>query len=302
MQSNDSISPSDKQPDPARHANELRQAAVLDALGMLDEIDAAQFDRAFRAATPAAQAELRDVQEAAATDPAFLSNDEMGADLKLRTLATVMTAVEVQEVQFAPIAQIGRGPAPSGRRPVRSIDASDLVEQAMALATAKSDVERFVRSSYYWRAAAIALIAALVVVLWFERQTTQSAVRLGEMVLSGAGASQVFDSVGVPELRTLIEQADVVRGLRAVTSDGNGSATVFADSRTGTAWVLSMGLRTNETYQIRVTREDGRKEIIGEFNPATRIACVQINRPNVPVLAAGNIEIIDSRGRVVLSA
>ncbi|MFO0962688.1 MAG: hypothetical protein U0625_07240 [Phycisphaerales bacterium] len=301
MQSHDSSLAGDGAGDTPRTPAELRQHAVLDALGLLDEVDAAHFDRAFRAAPPALQAELRQIQAEAAADPALLSAEEPADDQKVRTLAAVMTAVEMQEVRFAPIAQIGRGPAPALRRPVRSIDANDLVEQAMALATANRDVERFARSAYYWRAAAIALIAALVVVLWFERQTTQSAVRLSELVVSNAGSQEVFDLLRMPSARTQAEQGDVVRGMRAIASDGTGSATLLADSRAGSAMVMTIGLRAGETYSIRVTRDDGRRETIGTFTPQQRVACIPLDRPSVPMLASAVIEIVDSRGRVVLS-
>ena len=46
-------------------------------------------------------ADLRAVQAAVAVDPAFLADGEPSPDLRLKTLARVMTAVEQQEVQFA---------------------------------------------------------------------------------------------------------------------------------------------------------------------------------------------------------
>ncbi|MFM8784960.1 MAG: hypothetical protein ACKOFI_07385, partial [Phycisphaerales bacterium] len=116
---------------------------MLDALGMLDEVDAAQFDRAFRDAPPSVQSELRALQAEVAADPAFLSaSDELPpADLKVRTLARVMTEVDRQEADFAPIAHIGRTATRGSRRSVSSIDANDLVQQAMDLAVARQTRE-----------------------------------------------------------------------------------------------------------------------------------------------------------------
>ena len=42
---------------------DLRGQAVLDALGLLDEVESAQFERAFHEAPPSVQADLRAVQE-----------------------------------------------------------------------------------------------------------------------------------------------------------------------------------------------------------------------------------------------
>ncbi|MFM8816768.1 MAG: hypothetical protein ACKOHI_02620, partial [Phycisphaerales bacterium] len=110
MQFHDGGAPSDRAAADGSRAPDLRAQAMLDALGMLDEVDAAQFDRAFRDAPPSVQSELRALQAEVAADPAFLSaSDEApAADLKVRTLARVMTEVDRQEADFAPIAHIGR--------------------------------------------------------------------------------------------------------------------------------------------------------------------------------------------------
>ena len=108
----------------ASAGQELRTHAVLDALGMLDASDAAQFDRAFRDAVPGVQAELRRLQAEVAADPSLLSSEEPAADLKARTLARVMTEVEAHEAQLAPIAHIGRTAALAQRRRTRASAAS----------------------------------------------------------------------------------------------------------------------------------------------------------------------------------
>jgi NAD-dependent oxidoreductase involved in siderophore biosynthesis len=90
---------------------DLRGQAVLDALGLLDEVESAQFERAFRDAPPSVQADLRAVQAAVAVDPAFLADGEPAPDLRLTTLARVLTAVEQQEVMVVvpsgPVATCG---------------------------------------------------------------------------------------------------------------------------------------------------------------------------------------------------
>ena len=146
---------------PAR-AEDLRSLAALDAMGMLDEVDASAFDRAFRDSTPSVQAELRDLQASIAVDPAFLAaSEEPAPDLKARTLARVMTEVERDESTLAPIAHIGRTAARPGR--AAGVGQEAFIAQAIELATVRQDLRRFTRSSYYWRAATIALTAAVTV-------------------------------------------------------------------------------------------------------------------------------------------
>ena len=91
MQFNDGNNYSDRMTPEAGRGPDLRALAVLDALGLLDDVDAAQFDRAFRDSSAALQAELRVIQAAAVVDPAFLATEEPSAELKLQTRITVCT-------------------------------------------------------------------------------------------------------------------------------------------------------------------------------------------------------------------
>jgi len=192
---------------PEGRAGDLRSQAVLDAMGMLDEVEAAAFDREFRNAPASLQAELRAVQAEVAVDPAFRGAGDPPADLKLRTLTRVMSAVEEQESQLAPIAHIGMvggmlGQASgdragaSGRRSVSSIDAQELVDQAMELAVLRSDMDRFVRSSRVWRAASFALMAGLLAALAFNFATQGLAGRIAEAALGMASHREIYAAMG----------------------------------------------------------------------------------------------------------
>lgn len=282
--------------------DELKQSALFEVMGALDPHEAAQLDRDFRELPTSVQSELQRIQAEAASDPAYRGTEEPAASLRARTVARVMTEVEQREGELAPIAQIG-GPVRrrSGRTPVRSIDAAELMQQAMATATAKADAARFARSAYWWRAAAVALVAALIVTIYFERQANMWGQRVGESAMQRLSRSDMLDMLGHPGLRELCEQADVVRGMHAVASDGVGSATVLVDTRTSRAMLMTMGLRIGESYTLRVTREDGRKETIGTISPLESIAAVALTDGLGDVAAMAQMEIVDSRGRVVLS-
>jgi hypothetical protein len=281
--------------------DELKDAALFEVLGSLDPADAARFDRDFRNQPAFLQSELLKIQEDAARDPALHGREEPVASLRARTVASVLTAVESNDRELAPIAQIGGVARRAGRTPVRSIDASELMQQAMATATAQADAARFARSAYWWRAAAVALVAALIVTVYFERQANWWGQRVGEGAMQRISRADMLEMLQQPGLRELMEQADITRGMHAVASDGLGSATVLVDSRSGRAMLLTMGLRVGETYSLRVTRDDGRKEIIGAVTPVEPLAAVALAQGLAGALSVGQVELVDSRGRVVLS-
>lgn len=289
--------------------DELRRQAVLAAMGMLDERELAQYERAFDELPLSTQEEFRRLQAECVTDGAFLGTEPPTHSLRSRTLARMITDVEQQTAtSLAPIAQIGapRRTHASSRTPVRSIDAAELMEQAMATANARADADRFARSAYWWRAAAIGLIAALVVAIYFERQASWTGLRVGELAMHRMAREDILQLLKHPGLRELSEQADVVRGMRVVGADGVGSGTLMLDSRTGNAMLLTIGLRPGETYTLWVTRQDGRREAVGTIAPPESMGAAVLSAatetPALAVaLATGLVELVDSRGEVVLS-
>jgi len=276
---------------------DLRGQAVLDALGLLDEVESAQFERAFRDAPPSVQADLRAVQAAVAVDPAFLADGEPSPDLRLKTLARVMTAVEQQEVQFAPIAQIGRTSARTERRPVRSIDANELVEQAMELSALRKDVERFTRSSYYWRAAAIALTAALTVALVFEVTTSQLALRITQYALGSATPAQVFESMDHPGALRAFEKASFLRGI----AGAGGSATIATDLANKKSLMLAIGLDAGSKYVLEHRSETGFVTPLADFVAQRGIWGVEIDL-GADLLKTGTLMLRDEAGNVVMTS
>jgi hypothetical protein len=276
---------------------DLRGQAVLDALGLLDEVESAQFERAFHDAPPSVQADLRAVQAAVAVDPAFLADGEPSPDLRLKTLARVMTAVEQQEVQFAPIAQIGRTSARAERRPVRSIDANELVEQAMELSALRKDVERFTRSSYYWRAAAIALTAALTVALVFQVTTSQLALRITGYALGAATPAQIFEAMGHPGALRFFEKASFVRGV----AGSSGSATIATDLASGKSLMLVIGLVAGSEYRLQHRSETGFPTEIATFVAQGGICGVEIDT-RAELLKSGTLLLIDADDNVVMTS
>jgi hypothetical protein len=291
--------------DRARGAD-LRAEAMLDAMGMLDEVDAAAFERSFRDAAPAVQAELRELQAAVAADPAFLSqDDEPSAGLKARTMARVMTAIDRQDEDFAPIAHIGRTAALAQRRRTRASAASG-VGEAVELAGLRADLDAFVRSSYRWRAAAIALSAALVVALVFQVSSNVFVGRVAEVVLGGAAPLQMLAAIGREDAALSIERATYRRGVAGIAGKGPaaglGSMTIAVSEPDGMLTCVGLGLEVRGTYTVRHVADDDTVTELGMF-VANGVNWAHEGR--LPDGAAGRfrsgrIEVVDAAGDVVM--
>ena len=278
----------------AGRGGDLRSLAVLDAMGMLDEVDASEFDRAFRDASPSVQAELRDLQASVAADPAFLaSNEEPPADLKVRTLARVMTDVERQDARFAPIALIGR----TARARQNLAPAADAREHALEVSVLRKDVERFSRSSYAWRAAAIALAAALTVALVFQLSVRSFASTIAAYALGSASTQSMLEALGKPGADRRIESAAVSRGICGT----RGSATVAVDAD-GTCTLLASSLRPGEDYRLRLVDDLGAVTYLHSFKALRTCWVAEFGLGGVPqqAFARGRIELVDSSGAVVM--
>jgi hypothetical protein len=307
MQFNDGNNYSDRMTPEAGRGPDLRALAVLDALGLLDDVDAAQFDRAFRDSPATLQAELRVIQAAAVADPAFLSTEEPSPELKLQTLTRVMTAVEQQESQFAPIALIGRMASRGNRRVARSVDTKDLVEQAMELAVLRKDVERFTVSSYYWRAASIALTAALTVALVFQLLNSGFALKVSEYALGRASPGQIFESLDHPGALTRFERASFLRGLSSkdvvTATTESGTLTLAVDTNNGTLMGIAIGVKTGK-YTLRHRSDLNVITDIVEFEAVHGIwgAEFKLALDTACLLNSGTIELVDSTDKVVMSS
>ncbi len=87
---------------------ELLELAALDALGLLDEYEAALYTRSFHHAPAAVQDEIKDLQAAYSADPTFLPDVEPASTGRVRVLGAVRRAIEQESLELAPLAMIGR--------------------------------------------------------------------------------------------------------------------------------------------------------------------------------------------------
>jgi hypothetical protein len=143
---------------------EMLDLAAADAIGALDAVEQARFERAFIASAPSLQADIRAVQDRIVQDhlaagSVFRSSEQPPASLRLKTLARVASAIEAEGA--APIAVIG--PARGASR--ASSDAREGTRDALLREILeRTELERR-PTQHLWRVAALFLFAALVVAL-----------------------------------------------------------------------------------------------------------------------------------------
>ena len=141
---------------------ELLELAALDAFGLLDDYEAALYTRSFHHAPAAVQDEVKELQSAFASDPAFLSDVEPSPELRQRVIGAMSQAVESESGELAPLALIGR-PRTRGHRTIaRSSNNS---------------------SSHFWRAAAFVLAAGNIVFAYFGVQFHKDYVAVTRLVI-----------------------------------------------------------------------------------------------------------------------
>jgi len=243
--------------------DELLEHAVLDAHGMLDEVDAARFSRGFAEATLQVQAEIVHIQEAAALDPAFLSDESPVRSLRLRTIARVMHAAE-EATRPATIARIGREVSRHAQGHAQLGETRTLADE---LESFRADAQAVRRAQiapvplHLWRAAALFFAAALAVTLWFNARQTDvihslaDAARTGqfneEVAKLGLGLGGYDFSGSTPVL------------LSATAAAPRATGTLHLNAQSSTIVVLAFGLQEQSSIILRATDEAGNSHNLG---------------------------------------
>lgn len=172
---------------------DLIELAALDALGMLEPDDQAEFERAFREAPVSVRAHVR-AEQARIADLVQV-DAEPSPDLRERVIAAVSAAVE---------AEVVGGARAVVHHPGRVVP----------------KVSRIRRVSPLWRAAAIGLSVAVVVLGVVANQLQQKNHQLGDQVI----VSDYFNVVGTRYLADTLFNASTQRTIfqPTVTRQGPG--------------------------------------------------------------------------------
>lgn len=235
---------------------ELLEMASLDALGLLDEQERDEFERAFRAAPPEVRAQLRKEQARFADIDRWLPAVEPSPSLRSKVLMAVREAISaVSEPAPATAGRIG------------------------AIAT-----PRWWNTAPLWRAACIGFATASVVLAGFFIRVSQEYQRLDD-IREGDKQFTELSSVAngqLPKILVSPNRSDVSFELVVASStDGRPlrtKATLIYDSEEGRAVLVCNDLPAdNGRYALVMNNADGQPErVVVEFESAAGYKFVNV--------------------------
>ncbi|MBX3359598.1 MAG: hypothetical protein KF745_14360 [Phycisphaeraceae bacterium] len=203
---------------------ELLEMATLDAMGLLDDEERESFERAFFAAAPAVQAQIRREQARLARNDAILPAGEPPAGLRARVLAAVRDAMQ----------------AVSGRTIAGRISPAILPSRGV---------------SPVWRAAAIGCVAASIV---FGLTTAHMRSQFDN--ITKQLSLDLETAAWIRDWGPRFEQRLFDPGTRFVSFSGeaSGRAVLLMDNATGSGQLLFKDLPASEgTYSLAIVDSEG---------------------------------------------
>ncbi len=202
-----------------RDEDSLRDLAMREVLGLLEDDEAAGFEEAFVAMTPDDQAAVLDLQAAVAREIAAGGIDEPDRALRYKVLAKLTEEMSGDIAASGPIAVIGGTADPGRRRPLQAARGRD------ELGVTQLQFDRVRRSAAVWRAASFALCAATIAFfgLHYQGQANMNQLlgtRANEVVaerFSGLFGDDV-------DIRSFFEDSTAVASPLASTRSGDPGA------------------------------------------------------------------------------
>jgi len=215
------------------NTRELFELASLDVLGLLDDREREAFEKAFRAATPSIQAQVRREQTRFSQMSDVLPQVEAPAGLRAKVLAAVRDAIAA--VRTEPIARIGSG----SRHPLFN-------------------------SAPIWRAACIGFATAALILGGFFYSVVQANKALATTALSNATAGQISQiakksGINVGDL-LLAKNVQRVSFSKPAADAGSSKlqASLWANLEKGKGLLVCDGLQMGQDmYVLVISSEDG---------------------------------------------
>jgi hypothetical protein len=293
---------------------ELLELAVADAIGVLDEVDTARFERAFSSAVPSLQAEVRVAQDRVALDRMLLVDEQPPASLRLKTLARVAAAIELEAAGAAPIAMIGPARGHTAERAsavagaVAGSDSSprEFIDHESREAIVREILERSAMErrppQHLWRAAALFLFAALVVALYFHSEQRAISERMMNFVdgrLSADATRAIgratlgFDFARARQLKVYVKNVPDNAGATGIalgvgSGVGSGGGSLLVDP-------------ANESKLVHAYFDESRNQIcvigFGVSESGKPVSVTRVDKQEALPLVAG---VVEHRGFCVL--
>ncbi len=205
---------------------DLFEMASLDVLGLLDEDERNEFERAFKAAPPEVQAQIRAEQVRFSRMDTVLPRVDPPAGLRARVLAAVRDAIDAVSAQ--PVARIGATRVGFNSAPL-------------------------------WRAACLGFATASVVLGGFSYWVTQQNRDITSAALSNRTADSIRTTM--PEFTSLVARPRLQQvnfSPAAPDYSGKAFARLFVDLDTKIAYLVCDSLPiTGEKYTLVITSPSG---------------------------------------------
>jgi hypothetical protein len=203
--------------------HELLELASLDALGLLDDDERADFERGFQAASPALQAQIRREQTRLARAEALLPDVEPAASLRARVLAAVREAIQTVGVR-------------KGGRLVPTLLPSRGV-------------------SPIWRAAAIGSMAAAIIFGFATLRIRSEVTTINKLISANATEAEWVREYGA-RFSDMLDHPETRYVQFARAGGASGRALIMVDTE-GTGHFSTRDLAENVTYALVPVLEDG---------------------------------------------
>ena len=283
----------------------VRDLAMREALGLLDEDESALFETVFESMTPDDQAAVLDLQSAVAREIAGGGTDEPDRALRYKVLARLTEEMSSDLSVAGPIATIGTASRIGSRPRSASFRFDD--ERISELR-----FDRVRRSAAVWRAASFALAAAGIALfgLLFRAQSVSDHLldqRSSEIIAERFGG--LFgDEVDIRRL--LASTTAVVTPLVASSTDAaaaDGASILLREKDSTTAGLMPAALlgfqfppETRRVEVVAVRLDGGGERSLGAFDVTGRtFAALPLELGGIP-LANVRLEVRDQASGTVI--
>lgn len=256
---------------------ELLELAQLDAMGLLDEQDAHEFEVAFASAPAEIQKQIRDEQARMCVLEPVLPEVEPPADLRAKVLASVHTEIvkAITQPEEVPASRAVEqmpvmAPAIAARAEVRH-------EGGRQVAGPETGRRRGVNT---WRSAAIAFAAAAIVLgittvqlqARFDQMSSQR--RTGEVLgvvgtaFSGT-ARDFFFNASTERTLLALQPAEKLPGGEDQWRHVNAAVFHNADWKSARLVCENLPSSNGERYQLVAVDEEGNERVLGDVLPTS---------------------------------
>jgi hypothetical protein len=223
---------------------ELFEAAQLDAMGLLDGQEQADFEAALMAASPALRAQIREEQARFAKPERLPAGIEPAADLRTRVLSAVKADIASVLGAAKPRASM---PHPAGRA----------MPAALPARRATTNV---------WRALTLACLTAAVVLGVVVSQQNATLKNLAAASSSDNALNKLASVFGTTDVMDVVFAPNTKQvAFVPVEKDSKAQAAIWYNNDRGSAHLLCRDLPISEKETLRLVTLDDAGNVVGEL-------------------------------------